>query len=281
MKPMILEETTLGVEEAKALLENNTGNRRISQTTINQYCKNMLAGRWKATGDTIKVAPSGRLLDGQQRLMAFVKAAEERPNFRMKFAIALDVPEDSFDVMDQGRKRTGAQILDMMGIKNAANVNSASKIYLMYKLYNNQIQWGNDNIPTQAEVTEWVESNMELAKNTTFEGYSKLMQKKMPVRVSTLMALKMIIDVHSDHADKFQDFASGIAFGASLDEGDPRLVLRERSIERIKATQWGYNGNQSELGTLLKAWNAFIEGKKVTSRSISFAKTELPLPKPL
>lgn len=268
-------------EDAAAFLKNNDGNREMSRTTILQYAKDMIAGRWSLTAEAIQVMSSMRLLNGQHRMAAVIEADKTKPGIKIPFLIAFDVPEDSFTKIDQGRKRTGGAMLALQGFKNASNVSSAVRLFLLYSRYNNEHHWNNHNIPTQSEVMEYIDSNIDLVRESNFEGYSKFLPARLPIRASNMMALKMIVDLHSAHADKFEEFTTGVALGANLTPGDPRLVLRERSADRIKLTQWGYNGNQSELGVLLKAWNAFVEGRSVTSRYLSFTRNELPLPKPI
>ena len=278
---MIFEENMIGAEEAAKLLRFNHGNRPMKKATVSRYKRDMLSDRWTLTAEAIQIAVGGRLINGQHRLSALIEADKEQPGIKIPFTFAFEVPEESFARIDQGPGRTGGQTLSAKGFINASNVNSASKIFLMYLRYNNLFQWSNDNVPTQSEVEEWIDENTDLVRDSNFEGYPKFMAKKLPVRVSTMMALKMAVDLYSTNPEKFQEFSDAIATGANLSPGDPRLVLRERSQERIKATQWGYNGNQSELGVLLKAWNAFVAGKTVSTRKLSFSQKELPLPRPL
>ena len=65
-------------ERALELLDNNTGNRRVSKDTVAQYARAMLAGEWFESEDIqdcpLYVAKSGRLLNGQHRLFAIVSS---------------------------------------------------------------------------------------------------------------------------------------------------------------------------------------------------------------
>lgn len=59
---------------AAALLERNTGNRKIRPSKV-RYLKNVIArGEWQATHQGVAISTTGRLLDGQHRLVAIVES---------------------------------------------------------------------------------------------------------------------------------------------------------------------------------------------------------------
>ena len=55
---------------AKRWLSKNTGNRPVKKAKVAQYARDMTEGRWEITGEAVKFAQSGRLIDGQNRLHA-------------------------------------------------------------------------------------------------------------------------------------------------------------------------------------------------------------------
>ncbi len=55
---------------AAKLLENNQVNRKRSEGHIKFLAKQMSAGNFKLTGETVKISTDGKLLDGQHRLHA-------------------------------------------------------------------------------------------------------------------------------------------------------------------------------------------------------------------
>src|SRR5260370_32986795 len=86
------------------LLDYNSGNRPKKPKAIARYAEDMAAQRWSVTGDTIKF--SKRLRDGQNRLAACVRSGVP---FRTYIVFGID--DDAFDRMDQGRNRSGSDIL--------------------------------------------------------------------------------------------------------------------------------------------------------------------------
>ena len=107
---------------AKRLLEHNTMNRPLVQQRIKKFAGDMKRGAWQNNGETIKVAKSGRVLDGQHRLHAVIQSGVSITSL-----IVEGLEEDSFHTIDTGSKRTNAQILGINGIKNANQVASAAR----------------------------------------------------------------------------------------------------------------------------------------------------------
>jgi len=95
--------------DAKSLLERNTNNRKLRETVVDYYANEMINGNWVDNGDPIRIARSGRLLNGQHRLSAVVKAGVSLP-----FHFLSDLSEESFEQMDNGAKRTLNDNLDIV-----------------------------------------------------------------------------------------------------------------------------------------------------------------------
>ena len=93
--------------QAQTWLAANTGNRTPGVGRVNRLVAVMEKGEWDEENPaTIAISISGRLLDGQHRLMAFVK---QKVMATMYFWVALNVPDSSQKVMDCGWGRTLAQ----------------------------------------------------------------------------------------------------------------------------------------------------------------------------
>jgi len=95
--------------DAKSLLERNTNNRKLRETVVDYYANEMINGNWVDNGDPIRIARSGRLLNGQHRLSAVVKAGVSLP-----FHFLSNLSEESFEQMDNGAKRTLNDNLDIV-----------------------------------------------------------------------------------------------------------------------------------------------------------------------
>lgn len=108
------------VSAAAILAERNKGNRPPKPNKVQQFAADMTKGAWGLTGDTLKFAPDGRLLDGQNRLAASVRA-----NQRFKTHIVFGIDPSLFGRMDIGKPRNPADILHIAGYKYASTLASA------------------------------------------------------------------------------------------------------------------------------------------------------------
>jgi hypothetical protein len=95
----------------RIVAERNGCNRDRRLGRIKVYQTDIAAGNWVLTGQTITFGKSGKLLDGQNRLMACIRAG-------VSFAslIAFGIDDLAFSVIDIGTKRTNADALKIEGI---------------------------------------------------------------------------------------------------------------------------------------------------------------------
>jgi hypothetical protein len=83
--------------DAAAWLENNEGNRKLRRTHVDFLARIITSGQWRVTHQGIAIGKSGRLLDGQHRLRAIVKA-----NMTVPIMVASEVDDDLYKAMDAG-----------------------------------------------------------------------------------------------------------------------------------------------------------------------------------
>lgn len=95
---------------AAALLANNkgrdVGNRPYRDRYASKLAEAIKRGEWLLTHQGIAICEDGRLLDGQHRLSAIVKAGITVP-----LSVSRDVSAEAFYGMDQGARRSSADIL--------------------------------------------------------------------------------------------------------------------------------------------------------------------------
>lgn len=101
-------ELSITPERAYQWLERNANNRPIRMPHIKNLARQMALGRWELSPEPVVFAKSGRLLDGQHRLMAVIESGAT-----IRATVALVENEDVFRVLDQGVNRSNS---DIMGI---------------------------------------------------------------------------------------------------------------------------------------------------------------------
>lgn len=103
--------TEITPEMAAELLELNQNNRPLSELHVKRIAAQIKAGKWQFNGDTIKIASSNDILDGQHRLWAVIEA--KKP---IKTVIVRNVDKEAFTTIDTIRKtRTAGDTLATLG----------------------------------------------------------------------------------------------------------------------------------------------------------------------
>ncbi|RLG28240.1 hypothetical protein DRO03_10285 [Methanosarcinales archaeon] len=98
----------VNAELAKELLDtwDNSLNRQVISSKVDKYATDMLTGAWHYNGDSIRVTTSGKLVDGQHRLMAIM--VNDTPQ---DLYFILDLEEEVaegvaiFEVIDQATRK--------------------------------------------------------------------------------------------------------------------------------------------------------------------------------
>lgn len=124
-------------------LERNHVNRNIRAAKVATYARDMAAGNWHNTGEPIKFAADGRLLDGQHRLTAILSAGVTVPMFVVRGLVP-----DAQAFMDTGASRTSSDALAMRGYKNSVALGAITRAVLLHET-------GTE--PSRGEILEWVE----------------------------------------------------------------------------------------------------------------------------
>ena len=92
---------TITPEIAENYFKSNGLNRPIADTTVDSYARDILTGRWNLNGESIKFSRAGRLLDGQHRLLAIIKA--QRP---VEMMVTYGLKESVMPTLDSGKARS-------------------------------------------------------------------------------------------------------------------------------------------------------------------------------
>jgi len=86
--------TSITPEMAKNILENNSRNRKINKGRVKRFKEEILNGFWVYNGESIIISTTGKLLDGQHRLLAVIEAETS-----IEINLITDV-EDTVDGID-------------------------------------------------------------------------------------------------------------------------------------------------------------------------------------
>lgn len=139
-------------EMATQLLEHNTHNRPIQDQHVKRIAGQIVAGKWKYNGDTIKVSVDGGVLDGQHRLWAVVES-----KIPIETVIVHGIEREAFSTIDTLRRpRSGADVLALNGVNRYRAATSSALQWL--------IRWQRGSIENYRDAKSRVEnSDVELA----------------------------------------------------------------------------------------------------------------------
>lgn len=229
-------------ELATVLLERNPKNRKISQTTVENFARDIEHAKWRLNGEPIIVSDDGQLNDGQHRCSAVIVA--EMP---ITTTLVIGVHRDSRTTLDQGRARTVGDYLSMDGHINANELGSAASMVWQHEL-RGYLAAGGTGKPTKGEIIEIVDERPAIIESV----------HKVRVKGSSAYGgISMLAFCHytflraagKEAADEFMEKLIG---GAGLLVRDPILYLRNRLVnERGRLRP----NDKAEL--IFRSWNAW------------------------
>lgn len=248
-----VEVVMISSKDAARWLEEYRGpNRRTSDTQVLRFQSDMENGRWHFEGAPIRISNTLKLLDGRHRLTALANTV---PEMTIPFVVEWGLDDNAQLYMDQCQSRTVSQQLELRGISNASIYSAASKLYIDWtrnRLFSRSAASG---VTSKPEVTEWVLGHQDLLATLAETDYRKVDAPHSAVGAFCLAVLQVCPRKAFNFIDKLQS-------GAGLDEGDPILAL-DRRLRNLRKS--GVALKQREyLALLIKAWNAWVSGDRLT-----------------
>lgn len=137
-----LEHRYMTPEDAERLLERNTHNRPPKRRKIEQMAAAMKAGEWTVVPDCIALDVDGVIVNGQNRLMAQIRAG-----ISLTWLILHDLPKDAYAESDQGVKRSFSDTLAVQGQTQHGQVASLVNSLFIYSVKGRLKEGGADTQP--------------------------------------------------------------------------------------------------------------------------------------
>ncbi len=258
------------------LSHNIENNRNASSDRVERIARDMAEGRWVSTPDAIKFNTAGKLIDGQHRLRAILRAQVD-----VTMLVARNTPDEAVYVIDTGMGRTTAQSLGIFN-PTAKNRNTLVAVANMYNAYCNDVftttasTYNGRARMTTREALTFIEENQEELEHATAMG--EVLARYLPLTPTVLGAVYMILArVDADAADEF--FAHIKAGSSGRGEDDPIVTLTRRAYQdKI---------NQRKVSPavafymILRTWNAWRAGERLMKLQIGSAHrgyTQIPTP---
>lgn len=264
-------------EIAKQWLDNNSMNRKINALTVDFYADQMKRGKWAFTSEHIIIGKSGRLLDGQQRLSAIIKA-----NVSLYFAVAFNVSEETFPFINQQKKRTPGDVFKINGVIDSTTQASIINRYVtLRKGLITSTHNGSFNSRDRAYIKLGISDMLDIYTSAAqFWDQVKNESRKFYKRFRHLStadygsyAAYLILDKH--HNDEFVfEFFEQLSSGGMSIKNNTINVLREKlannAISHTKMT------GLVKHSLIVKTWNAYVLGKNIKNLFFNQDKESKP-----
>ncbi|MEO6082542.1 MAG: hypothetical protein ABIQ18_05480 [Umezawaea sp.] len=250
---------------ARWLAEHNTHNRNLRGSAVAAYARDMAAGRWHTSGEAIKFATDGTLLDGQHRLVAITRTGVTVATF-----VVFGLDREAQDVMDSGRKRNASDALQLGGMRNVARLAAAARLALTRREGGAQ---GGTTF-TNAEVQQFIRDTPDFTEAVEFLGTSSRNLPLTPRVADYCFWLLYRID-----PDDAYGFFTSLETLHNLGADSPILVLHRRlsgtygAGRRISA--------EEQLSLVIRAWNYWRQGRTVQKLQTISRSGKVAVPEPV
>lgn len=223
----------------------------MSDLHVERIKKQILTGKWKFNGDTIKVSDSGDVVDGQHRLWAVCYAG-----VAVETIIVYGVDKDAFSTVDTLRKtRSGSDVLAVLGVTKYRSA-TASAIRWLIRYQKRCIP--NMGLPQykieNADIEDHYKSNPELPR-----AVERCMAARH-VADPGMLAFMYYVVAARDY-DLAERFINTMINPTPVPTDDPFFVLRHHFMKRRERD--GNMDNVENIAFMIKAMNAAARKKTV------------------
>jgi hypothetical protein len=229
--------------KAQVLLDANPNNRNVKPTKVEQYIDDMRHGRFRGdNGESIILAKTGELNDGQNRLQAIVKTGLKQLMF-----LSYGVERGTRHTVDLGAARTAGDMLGLKGFIYGNTIAASARRILSWRTTGSLLQTNRISTPQVIQMSEEDELLKE-AGAWAHTHQKKFRAFKMPASEITTV-FYLLSEKGPLEAKKFMEtFRDGLY----LSEGSPIGTLRNRLTIGTKLKM----SNKFEL--IVRAWNAWL-----------------------
>jgi hypothetical protein len=240
----------IGPAEAEAMLARNDHNRKLKEGEVAKIDRDIRAGAYALNGETIKIALSGRLLDGQNRLTGIV-----RSGIAVLSVVVRGLPDSAQDTVDIGPKRNLGDILTLHGETNGHGLAAALNLSWRLEVLGNLFRGGGVRDPSNDEVLTYFDENPGIRASMSVGarlGSSVL-------RYTPSASSGLHFQMSKRNPEKADEFWGALDGGSALEVGNPILTLRSYLIRDLSAPRRMDTVYRAAI--TIKAWNAWRAGK--------------------
>jgi len=230
-------------------------NRKVSEKNVKKYANAMQAGQWQLNNDSITFDDEGFLANGHHRLKACIQAGVAFPTF-----VHLNVPKEAYRTMDVPTKRTMADTLSLLGVKEHKVIGQALPWIARFQ---------NKRLMAADESSYHDLGKIYEADQAGFDDAAEFIKGKFKGILSPQIALFLLYVFRKHDREKADFFMTRLSTAENLDIDNPILRCRDTLTNPLlkgahKLTTY------ARLAYIFKAWNMYLSGK--TGKWISMPK---------
>lgn len=231
-------------KKAGEWIQRNVNNRPVRRSRVDLYAGAMKSGAWKLNGDAIRFNGNGDLIDGQHRLLACISCGVPFETY-----VVHGIEHDAFDTIDQGDKRTTADVFSRHGYKHYTMLSAATRWVWRY-----EGQMHRHGAMRSDEANDIIERHPALhtaTQKASEKGRNGLINPGLLAFLDYWTGQK-----DQDRADKFW---LSVAEGDGLEKGTAAYLLHKRLVSNLASVA---KLDPTTIAALcIKAWNAFVTKK--------------------
>lgn len=239
---------------AEEWLGKNESNRNLRPPRVAQLVRDMRAGNFALTGDSIKFDWNGNLIDGQHRLTA---VRDSGVTITIEVLVVRGLAPTVRAVIDTGARRSAGDALRMAG-KNAGTRSMAATIRLLIAVREGSLVRAGDSPRevTHSEVVGFYDANAELLDYAI--AFANRHNRKLNARPAPLAASMFIAGQKDLGAfTAFITSAAELEFGP---DGDPKRAL----YKRLSTLRDERHESSEEMYFILRAFVGHLASENLT-----------------
>lgn len=234
---------SVGPEMAQAILQENSGNRKIHAMGLAARMRDIAAHAWELNGQAVIIAKTGELNDGQHRLWSILLTGETA-----RLPIVYGVARETRRSLDQGKVRGTRDRFGFADIPNGSR--AASVVNLAFRIIE-----GREG--TESEKMTFYEANADHVQKAV--NYGNGLPKSSPVASVSVAGFFLLHSGHK-HEDVARFFKTVRGALDPTGNGDPAFSIHKALA--VKQSRLLGNNPQQQVFTIIGLYQNWLSGRR-------------------
>lgn len=242
-------------EMAAAYLATTVRNRKSVQAVVDQFAESITLRLWGVNPQPAIIDSNDCLMDSGHRMAAIVKSGIAIP-----MLVVRGVPPESFDVLDDGPRRTLKQVMAMDGVTMYETIASIVRTVIVYeRAQYTTIQFAS-GVNNRDGLAFYYSHKKTMAQAAAWGAKVKAGEHGTAAGGGFVAYVLLAIS-----PEKAAQFLDGIATGANLPVNSP--ILKYRNKYAVLRAQGSVHRN-TQVDMMFEAWNEWNDHKTERVRMV-------------